>query len=157
MAPPKIDRVKLNQMLMSGKPQKEIAKLFGVTPGAISQAKKELNIEVRRDIAARSAPHVLNRNLNLMDQLTRINVEANRILDNALAADDMKTIFESMREIRQQLSFQHELLKSMHDIREVQAFQDEVLDAIAEVSPEIRRRILDNLRRKRDVRAIVDQ
>ena len=157
MPRPKIDRVKLNHMLMSGKPQKEIAQFFGVSEGAISKAKQDLNIEVRRDVAARSAPHVLNRNLNLMDQLTRINAEANRLLDTALAADDTKTIFESMREIRQQLAFQHELLKSLHDIREVQVFQDAVLDSIAEVSPETRRRILDNLRRKRDLRSILDQ
>jgi hypothetical protein len=157
MPKPKIDRVKLNQMLMSGKPQKEIAQFFGVSAGAISKAKQELNIEVRRDIAARSAPHVLNRNLNLMDQLTRINTEANRLLDAALDAEDTKTIFESMREIRQQLAFQHELLRSLHDLREVQAFQDEVLDVIAGVSPEMRQQILDNLRRKRDMRAIIDQ
>jgi hypothetical protein len=36
----KIDKVKLNQMLRSGKTQRECAKVFGVTEGAISQAKK---------------------------------------------------------------------------------------------------------------------
>ena len=40
----KIDRVKLNQMLRAGKSGKECADYFGVTPPAITKAKKELNI-----------------------------------------------------------------------------------------------------------------
>lgn len=46
MPNPKIDRVKLNQMLKRGNLQKEIAQVFGVTESAISKAKKELNITV---------------------------------------------------------------------------------------------------------------
>ena len=42
MPKPKIDRVKLNQMIKAGKPQREIAQVFGVTEGAISKAKKEI-------------------------------------------------------------------------------------------------------------------
>ncbi len=40
----KIDKVKLNQMLQADKTQRECAKVFGVSEGAISQVKKELNI-----------------------------------------------------------------------------------------------------------------
>ena len=36
----KIDRVKLNQLLNSGKSQREVAQVFGVIEGAISKAKK---------------------------------------------------------------------------------------------------------------------
>ena len=40
MGKPKVDIIKLNQMLRAGKSVKECAKFFDVTPGAISQAKK---------------------------------------------------------------------------------------------------------------------
>ena len=46
MPKPKIDKVKLSQMLKAGKTQREIAQVFGVTEGAISKAKKELNLAV---------------------------------------------------------------------------------------------------------------
>ena len=46
MPKPKIDRVKLSQLLKQGKTQREVAQVFGVSEGAISKAKKELNISV---------------------------------------------------------------------------------------------------------------
>ena len=46
MPKPKIDRVKLNQMVRNGKSQRAIAQVFGVTESAISKAKKELHITV---------------------------------------------------------------------------------------------------------------
>ena len=51
MPKPKIDRVKLNQMLQRGTPQHEVAQYFGVTEGAISKAKKELNVAVVKNVA----------------------------------------------------------------------------------------------------------
>ena len=46
MAKPKVDIRKLDQMLRSGKSVKLCAKFFGVTPSAISQHKKNLNVAV---------------------------------------------------------------------------------------------------------------
>jgi uncharacterized protein YerC len=81
MPKPKIDRVKLNQMLQRGKPQHEIAQLFGVTEGAISKAKKELNVAVVRNVALESAHKVVDRHLDTIGQLQKINSNANELLD----------------------------------------------------------------------------
>ncbi|MGA2109447.1 MAG: hypothetical protein ABSH25_17620 [Syntrophorhabdales bacterium] len=54
MPKPKIDKVKLSQLLRAGKSQKEIAQVFGVTEGAISKAKKELNISVVKNVGLES-------------------------------------------------------------------------------------------------------
>jgi len=81
MANGKIDKVKLSQMLRSGKPGKECAKVFGVTEGAISQAKKELNISVVKSVALESAHKVVEQNLNTVAQLQKINDYANELLD----------------------------------------------------------------------------
>jgi uncharacterized protein YerC len=81
MPKPKIDRVKLNQMLQRGKPQHEIAQLFGVTEGAISKAKKELNVAVVKNVALESAHKVVDRHLDTIGQLQKINSTANELLD----------------------------------------------------------------------------
>lgn len=81
MPKPKIDRVKLNQMLQRGKPQHEIAQHFGVTEGAISKAKKELNVAVVKNVALESAHKVVDRHLDTIGQLQKINLNANELLD----------------------------------------------------------------------------
>ncbi len=81
MANGKIDKVKLSQMLRSGKPAKECAKVFGVTEGAISQARKELNIAVVKNVQLENAHTVVNQNLNAVAQLQKVNNYANELLD----------------------------------------------------------------------------
>jgi hypothetical protein len=77
----KIDKLKLSQLLRSGKSGKECAKVFSVTEGAISQARKELNIAVIKSVALETAHHVVDQNLNAVDQLQKINSYANELLD----------------------------------------------------------------------------
>lgn len=81
MAKPKVDIHKLSQMLMSGKSVKQCAKFFEVTPGAISQHKKNLNIAVVKNVALENAHRVVDKNLNAVDQLQKINDHANELLD----------------------------------------------------------------------------
>jgi len=81
MPKPKIDRIKLDQLLRSGKSQREVAQVFGVTEGAISKAKKELNVSVVKNVALESAHKVVDKNLNAVKQLQKINEDANEILD----------------------------------------------------------------------------
>ncbi|MGA3172883.1 MAG: hypothetical protein ABSE25_00480 [Syntrophorhabdales bacterium] len=81
MPKPKIDKVKLSELLRAGKSQKQIAQLFGVSEGAVSKAKKELNISVVKNIALESAHRVVEKNLNAVEQLQKINGYANELLD----------------------------------------------------------------------------
>lgn len=81
MPKPKIDRVKLDQMLGEGKPQREIAQYFGVTDGAISKAKNELKVAVVKNVALESAHKVVDRHLDTIGQLQKINGNANELLD----------------------------------------------------------------------------
>jgi uncharacterized protein YerC len=77
----KIDKVKLSQLLRSGKAQREIAQVFGVTESAISKAKKELNLNVVKSVALENAHRVVDKNLNAVDPLQKINNHANWLLD----------------------------------------------------------------------------
>lgn len=68
-------------MLQSGKTQRQCAKVFGVTEGAISQVKKELNVNVIKSVALENAHRVVEKNLNTIEQLQKINDNANELLD----------------------------------------------------------------------------
>ncbi len=81
MPEPKIDKVKLHRLLSSGKSQREAAQVFGVTEGAISKAAKGLNIAVVKNVALENAHKVVNKGLNTIDQLQKINDYANELLD----------------------------------------------------------------------------
>ena len=77
----KIDFNELHQLVTQGKGTNEIAKYFSVTPGAVSQAKKKLKISVVKNVALESAHKVVDKNLDAVAQLQKINKDANEILD----------------------------------------------------------------------------
>ena len=156
MANGKIDKVKLSQMLRSGKSGKDCAKFFGVTEGAVSQARKELNISVVKSVALESAHQVVEKNLNAVDQLLNINRKANTLLDSAIQAKDHDTTLKAMREIRGQLELQLEIFKTLYDVQAVADFQREVLTAIGEVDPDVRNLIINRLKEGRALRQSVD-
>ena len=152
----KIDKIKLSQMLRSGKSGKDCAKFFSVTEGAISQARKELNISVVKSVALESAHQVVEKNLNAVDQLLNINRKANTLLEVAIQAKDHDTTLKAMREIRGQLELQLEIFKTLYDVQAVADFQREVLTAIGEVDPDVRNLIINRLKEGRALRQSVD-
>lgn len=152
----KIDKLKLSQLLRSGKSGKECAKVFGVTEGAISQARKELNIAVVKSVALETAHQVVEKNLNAVDQLLNINRKANTLLELAIQAEDHDTTLKAMREIRGQLELQLEIFKTLYDIQAVADFQREVLTAIGEVDSGVRNLIINRLQEGRALRQSVD-
>jgi hypothetical protein len=156
MANGKIDKLKLSQLLRSGKSGKYCAKFFGVTEGAISQARKELNIAVVKSVALETAHQVVEKNLNAVDQLLNINRKANTLLELAIQTEDHDTTLKAMREIRGQLELQLEIFKTLYDIQAVADFQREVLTAIGEVDSGVRNLIINRLKEGRALRQSVD-
>ena len=77
----KIDKLKLYQILSSGKSQKEAAQLFGVSKSAICKVAKNLNIGVVKNVALETAHKVVEKNINTLGQLQKINDYANDLLD----------------------------------------------------------------------------
>ncbi|MBL7202828.1 MAG: hypothetical protein ISS63_00670 [Desulfobacteraceae bacterium] len=149
----KIDRVKLNQMLRANKPQREIAQVFGVTESAISKAKKELHITVIKNVAMESAGRVVDKSLNAVDQLQKINTEANQLLDELEQTPELK--LKIMAEIRGQLKLQLEIFQSLYELKAVEEFQQEVLEVIGELNPDARDRIIRGLVKKRGIRTVI--
>jgi hypothetical protein len=131
-------------------------------------------------VAVSEAKPLVARELNAIDQLHRINEDANRLLVAAMggvraldgkdlsdleaaeAVEVLKAVsagrdiaLKAMGEIRGQLKLQLELFQALYDVRAAQEFQEEVLAAIREVAPDVRDRILDRLRQRRAVRQLV--
>lgn len=151
----KIDRVKLNQMLNAGKSQREVAQVFGVTEGAISKAKKELNLSVVKNVSLERAHQVVDSNLNAVDQLLNINRKANTLLELAIKAKDHDTTLRAMREIRGQLELQLGIFKTLYDLEAGAEFQREVLTMIGEVDRDVRDRIIRRLKEGKALRGSV--
>lgn len=102
MPKPRIDRVKLNQLLRAGKSQREVAQVFGVTEGAISKAKKELNLAVVKNVTMESAHKVVDRNLDAVQQLQKVNKAANQLLDELMGKEtvvqELATVINKINE-----------------------------------------------------------
>jgi len=147
----KIDYKQLHQMLTDGKSGREIAKHFGVTPGAISQAKQKLKIAVVKDVALESAHKVRDKTLNAVDQLFKINAQAHQLLNRLEKDPNLK--LKVMAEIRGQLKLQLEIFQTLYDLKAVAEFQQEVLEAIASVSPKVRDEIIYRLKERSVVRS----
>jgi len=81
MPKPKIDHVKLNQMLRAGKSPKQVAEHFGVSQAAICKARKGLNVAVVENVVLESAHKVVAEHLDTIGQLQKINQNANELLD----------------------------------------------------------------------------
>ena len=181
----KIDKVKLSQLLRSGKTQRQCAKVFSVTEGAISQAKKELNISIVKNVALENAHKVVEKNLNAVEQLQKINSYANELLDLLMRwnrgdnealqilesqvkkvrvrgsdeevteykfKDPRELALKAMAEIRGQLSLQLDIFKTLYDVEAIAEFQREVLNAIGEVSPDVRNRIIQSRKEGKSLR-----
>jgi DNA-binding Lrp family transcriptional regulator len=77
----KIDEKQLRQLMRNGDTVSEAARKMGVTSQAVSQRLKKLNIAINRNVGIRSAHRIVEREINALDQLRKINRYANELLD----------------------------------------------------------------------------
>jgi len=185
----KIPLDQIGRLFAEGKGVSEIAKKAGFTKGAVSKALKRLNINAAKSVTLYHAGEVVKKELNAVEQLQKINNDANELLDLLMrwnrGDDEALQILESqvrkvrvrgseedvteyrfkdprelalraMAEIRGQLNLQLEIFKTLYDHQAVAEFQREVLTAIGEAAPEIRNRIIENLKKAGAIRSVID-
>ena len=156
-------RAKALRIILKGKTSKDVV-LFHA--GGI----------VTREINAVDQLHKINSHANeLLDLLMRWNRgdnEALQILESQVRKvrvrgtdqelteyrfkDPRELAFRAMAEIREQLRLQFEMMKALYDMENVAAFQDEVLTAIGEVAPDVRKQIIENLRKRGAIRKVIE-
>lgn len=71
----------LKGLLLEGYGVSEIAQKLGVTKGAVSKRIKKIGAAINRDIVLRHAGDVVERKLDTLKQLQKINDNANELLD----------------------------------------------------------------------------
>ena len=81
MPKPKIDKLELNRLLRQGKTKVEAARHFNVSPAAISKACKGLGVAVAKNVTLESAARIVEEQIDVLDQLRKINRDANELLD----------------------------------------------------------------------------
>jgi hypothetical protein len=81
----KIDLEKLKEMLIDGKSPKYCSEFFGVSPAATCKARKSIDVAVVKNVALESAPAVVEKNLDVIEQLQGINEHANWLLDHVMS------------------------------------------------------------------------
>ena len=159
MVQAKIDFKQLDQLFREGKSTTEIAKYFSCTPGAVSQAKKKLKISVVKNVVLESAHKVVDKNLDAVAQLQKINKAANQLLDELMGKEkvvqelaivvnkinegnpaDVKEITKLVKQI---LSDKNTALKACQEIRGQLSLQLEIfktlydLQAVQEFQKEV--------------------
>ena len=76
-----ISIVELEKLVRQGNGVSAIAKKMGVTKGAVSKKLKALNVAVTKDVSLHHAGEIVERKINAIEQLQKINDYANELLD----------------------------------------------------------------------------
>jgi len=77
----RIDNNQLLQLIRNGDTVSEAARKLGVNKATVSIRLKELNVAINRNVTIRAAHKIVDREINALDQLQKINRDANELLD----------------------------------------------------------------------------
>ena len=159
---PKIDFNVLNRLVTEGKSTTDIAKYFSCTPGAVSQAKKKLKISVVKNVVLESAHKVVDKNLDAIGQLQKINKAANQLLDELMGKEkvvqELATVVNKINEgnpdvkeitklVKQIISDKYTALQACKEIRGQLSLQLEIFKALhdAEAVAEFQQEVLSTI------------
>ncbi len=150
----KIDRVKLSQMLREGKTGRKCAEFFNVTEAAVSKARRELNLAVVKNVQLETAHKIVEKNLNAVEQLQKINAHANEILDLVMRwvkgePGAIQVLESAMRKVRVKDKEQDVTEYKLKDPHEI------ALKAMAEIRGQIGLQ-LDIFKTLHDAQAVAD-
>ena len=148
----KINDNKLLRLIdKDGMNQSEAARELGVTRQAVSRRLQQLRGKTTRVLAAKGIYQFIDKKLDSIAQLKKINDRANELLDEL--EDNPKLQIKVMAEIRGQLKLQLEILQTLYSMQAAEEFQNAVLETLKEVSPDVRNRVIQKLNEKRVVRS----
>ena len=152
----------------------ETAKKLGVAKSTISKRLKLLTGNTTKLIVLEHASQVLGKEIDIFEQITKINEHANSLLDMLMnryngdieaieelerdkykLKDPRELAIRIMAEIRGQLKLQLDIYQSIFDMKAAAEFQQEVLQAIGETSPDVRDKIMQTLTQRRAIRSSV--
>jgi hypothetical protein len=83
----KISNLVLEQLVREGNGVSEIAKKLGVTKGAVSKRLKALDVAITKNVTLHHAGELVERKIDTLGQLLKINDYANELLDGLMHSD----------------------------------------------------------------------
>jgi DNA-binding Lrp family transcriptional regulator len=162
----KINDNDLLRLVRSGNSRSEIAQKLGVGPPAITKRLKALGVAIAKDITLRSAPKLVDKGLDAMAQLKRINALIHNELDyiqgsietasNQERRELQDQKLKHVAEVRKQLSLVLDIAQVLYNVDEVKAFQEIVIEEIGNAAPEVRNTILQRLHERRAIRSTLE-
>ena len=153
---PRINNVKLLKMIHDdGLTQTDAARHFGVTSQAVCKRLREIRARTTKAVIVKEVGQIIDQKIDALSQLYNINKKANELLLVAESQDDRPTILRCMAEIRSQLDLQLKIYATLYDLQAAEEFQNAILDTIKEVSPDVRKRVIQKLNENRAVRSAV--
>ncbi len=141
-----IDDKQLIQLIRDGDTVSEAARKLGVGRAAVSKRLQRLNIAISRSVTIRAAHKIVDREINALDQLQKINRDANELLDllmrwNRGENDALQILESQVRKIRvrgrEEESTEYKFkdprelaLKAMQEIRSQLKLQLDIFQAL---------------------------
>jgi hypothetical protein len=156
--PGKVDPIEMERLIQKGKKNVEIARHFGVSPAAITLARKALKKDVVKNVALENAHRIVGQQIDAMAQLNNAVQKVNALIerfDGREDKDGADIYLKALAESRKQISTLMEIAKTMMDYEAVQEFQAAVLETIASVDDSLKQQILKKLRQSKAIRAAV--
>jgi predicted transcriptional regulator len=146
--------ININKMLKlvnAGMSQAEIARQLDVTPAAVCKKLKEVKGQNTRVIVAKKLNRATNAQIDAIDQLNKINQHTHELLNQV--EDDPLTSIKIIGEIRQQLKLQIEIFETIFNLQAANDFMSSVMEALEEVEPDVRDRVIQKLNSKSAIRS----
>ena len=145
-----ISIIELERLLTQGNGVSEIARKMGVTKGAVSKKLKALNIAITKNVAMHHAGEIVEKKINAIEQLQKINDYANELLDllmrwNRGDEEALQILESQVRKIRVK-GFEEEIsdykfkdprelaLKAMAEIRSQLSLQLDIFKALYDMT-----------------------
>ncbi len=145
----RIDKDELRQLLAEGKSPSECARHFGVSPAAITKAKKKVGKVVAKDVQLESCHRFVDEYLDTVGQLREVNGHAHELLDLCMKwvrgdEEALQVLESQVRKVRvgkeedtvNEYKFKDPreiALKAMAEIRGQLRLQNETLSMLAEM------------------------
>jgi len=155
--PSKIDLNELDQLLKDGTSTSKIAQHFGCTPGAVSQAKRKLNVAMAQSAATRDAPALVEKKQTAMDRLMGLASKCEKQLawieqtvepsNNAEFRNWQDQVIKFAAETRKLFSAMAHIRATIYQVEVVEKALTVMFEEISNESPQAQKRIRDRLQR----------
>ncbi|MGE4469352.1 MAG: hypothetical protein AB7D47_04380 [Desulfovibrio sp.] len=161
--------------------QRRAAEFFGVSESAVSKAMRRMRLAVNRDVAMRSAPKLLEAQLEGGDRLSGLVRQVEELLALLRLVIDgdqsNREVFEArtklrrlagpkanlgdfavklLSEARKQLEFVFSMQREIYSLRRTEEFQEIVMSEVGKADPETQRRIVNRLVEVHALRSSLD-